>query len=374
MPAYRGRQFAWRFIDGRAVYVQYDLYAPPGAKAPTPPGVRNRRGEYGVEIIFSLAFLHYWIGLSIDNARMVMGYFTGLQLGKSQADSLLSQLAKDWNEDYDAIAELIAMQMIVYVDETGWKVGKRSCYTWAFKSASYVLFRCGVGRGKEQAQKILGEIFNGIGVSDDYAAYKDLFDTHQLCWAHLLRKAIKLVLQNPDDPVFAKFLEELYDIYCLAVRYRNDKRLGVGRAEKVKQLEAAIVKLCAYGDFPIEAEMEQAMATYVRLHHELVDNLDCLFVFVAHPEVEPTNNDSERVVRREAEIRNGGRTSKTQAGADRRSVIVTIFASLRTRIEQFTLRNVLVEIERWIADGISLFRRELAAARAAPLVPAPDSG
>ena len=118
---YRGRQFAWRFIDGRAVFVQYDLHAPPGAKTPTPPGVRNRRGEYGVEIILTLAFLHYWIGLSIDDARMVMGYFTGLQLGKSQVDSLLSQLAKDWNKDYDAIAELIAMRMIVRVDETGWK-------------------------------------------------------------------------------------------------------------------------------------------------------------------------------------------------------------------------------------------------------------
>jgi hypothetical protein len=62
-----------------------------------------------------------------------------------------------------------------------------------------------------------------------------------------------------------------------------------------------------------------------------------LFVFVEHPEVEPTNNCSERNVRREAEIRKGGRTSKTPAGAKRRGVIMTVLASLRTRFARFTL-------------------------------------
>jgi hypothetical protein len=34
-----------------------------------------------------------------------------------------------------------------------------------------------------------------------------------------------------------------------------------------------------------------------------------------------TNNRSERNLRREAEVRKGGRTSKTQSGAQRRSII-----------------------------------------------------
>lgn len=138
---YRGRQFVWRIVDGKAVYVQYNLYAPADASTlPMPPGVRNRRSEYAVEIIITLAFLHYWIGISIDKAREVIGYFTGLEISKSQANSLLNQLANDWNEDYEAVAQLIALQMIVYVDETGWKVGRQSRYTWAFSCATYVLF------------------------------------------------------------------------------------------------------------------------------------------------------------------------------------------------------------------------------------------
>jgi len=80
-----------------------------------------------------------------------------------------------------------------------------------------------------------------------------------------------------------------------------------------------------------------------------------------NPEVEPTNNRSERNVRREAEIRKGVRTSKTVRGAKRRGTIVTVLARLQTRISNFTLSNVLAEIERWLETGRSLFQEELQA-------------
>ena len=238
-------QFAWQIADGKAVYVAYNIYDLPDSKElPLPTGLRNSRSEYGIEIILTLAVLHYWIGVSLDNAREIMRFFTGLELQKSQADSLLSQLAADWDEQYDVIAELIALSMIVYIDETGWKVGKRSCYTWAFSTAMHVLFRCGVGRGKAEAEKVLGPFFAGIGVTDDYAAYKSLFSKHQLCWAHLIRKAIKLALMHPDNKQYATFLDELCHIYQRAVRYRKDGRLRAGRATKARELEEAIRWLC----------------------------------------------------------------------------------------------------------------------------------
>ena len=45
--------------------------------------------------------------------------------------------------------------------------------------------------------------------------------------------------------------------------------------------------------------------TFILLQRELADNVHCLFMFVEHPEVEPTNNRSECNARREAEIRKG---------------------------------------------------------------------
>jgi regulator of replication initiation timing len=180
-------QFAWRLIDGKAVYVRYLIYAPEGAEdLPPVPGVRSSRSEYGIEVLLSLAFLVYWKNNSIDDACEILRYFTGLDLSKGQADSLLNQLARDWESEYDTIARLIAVATILYVDETGWQLGKTHCYTWIFTTMNEVFYEFGVGRGKDVLERILGKHFAGTGISDDYAAYDSIFAEHQLCWAHPL--------------------------------------------------------------------------------------------------------------------------------------------------------------------------------------------
>ncbi len=374
----RREQFAWRIVEGRAVYIGYHIYDLPDSKElPLPPGLRTSRSEYGLEIILILAFLHYWIGVSPDHARAVLGFFTKLELSQSQADSLLNQLADDWDEQYDTIAELIALQMIVYIDETGWTVGAKACDTWVFSTTMHVLYRCGVSRTKTEATAVLGESFAGIGVTDDYAAYKSLFTRHQLCWAHLIRKAIKLALQHPDHPEYAAFLDALCETYHQALRHQRDGRLSVGRAEKAAELLARLRPLCPrHGERIVPGQTPAHAADFIRLQNELfirlqnelfirlqnelLDNPDCLFVFVEHPAVEATSNRSERNARREAEIRKGARTSKTAAGATRRGVILTVLSSLATRFPRFTLDNLLSEVTRWWESGRSRFQPELA--------------
>jgi hypothetical protein len=383
----RRTQYVWRLIEGKAVYVAYQLFATTdAASAPLPPGVRNSRSEFGIEIILILAFLHYWIGVSLDNAIQIMNFFTGLKLSKGQADSLMTQLANDWDEQYDTIAELIALQMIVYIDETGWKVGDKSCYTWVFSTSMHVLYRCGVTRKKTEAIAVLGENFEGIGVTDDYAAYKSMFSQHQLCWAHLIRKAIKLALKNPGEPEYADFLDGLCAIYDDAKQLRDEALIkdvakADADADAIQRLRDRVTELCTRREEviitakaaekagPSVIASAEAVSTFVLLQRELVDNLDCLFVFVEHPEVEPTNNRSERNVRREAEIRKGARTSKTPEGAKRRGTIVSVLASLQTRI-QFTLVNVLLEVGEWYQSGTSLFEKELRQHRAP--IPSPS--
>ncbi len=55
----------------------------------------------------------------------------------------------------------------------------------------------------------------------------------------------------------------------------------------------------------------------------------------------------------------GGRTSKSDHGAKRRSIIMTVLASLNTRFPKFTLDHLLFIVKRWINDGCSLFHLEL---------------
>jgi hypothetical protein len=367
----RREQFVWRLIDGKAVYVHYRIFdEPDSTDLPPVDGVRNGRCEYGLEILITLAYLVYWTGMSIDKACGILAFFTGLELSKSQADSLLSQLATDWQMEYDAIAELIASAAILYIDETGWKVGKRSCYTWIFSTLSTVLYKCGVGRGKVVLTDVLGEQFDGIGVTDDYSAYQSQFTEHQLCWAHFLRKAIALSLRNPENGQYKRFMKSLFAIYYDAVRLSHDRRLSAGRQAKVNQLQTRIRMICRrYGEILDDAAPADD-AKFVLLQNELVNHAEKLFVFVLHPEVEATNNRSERQARAEAMARKAARTSKTETGARRRGVIMSVLASLSKRMEHFTLGSVLAEINRWIETGQSIFQEELASLQASTTAPA----
>lgn len=367
----RREQFVWRLIEGKAQYIHYRIFdTPDSTELPPVDGVRHAKCEYGLEIIITLAYLVYWTGVSIDKACGILAFFTGLELSKSQADSLLWQLATDWKVEYDAIAELVAAAAIVYIDETGWKVGKRSCYTWIFSTLSTVLYKCGVGRGKVVLTGVLGEQFHGIGVTDDYSAYQSQFTEHQLCWAHFLRKAIALSLRNPDNREYARFLKLLFAVYYDAVRYSRDRRLSVGRSAKVQKLQSRIRRICRrYGEM-LDETASADESKFVLLQNELVDHLEKLFVFVLHPEVEATNNRSERQARTEAMARKATRTSKSAKGAERRGIIMSVLASLSKRLERFTLGKVLSEIEHWFETGRSVFREELAALQAAsPTVP-----
>ena len=72
--------------------------------------------------------------------------------------------------------------------------------------------------GRQRDARVLDEIlpreaFQGIGVSDDYAVYRNRFSKGQKCWAHLLRKAIKLMLSYPDNPRYREFFEELLAVF-----------------------------------------------------------------------------------------------------------------------------------------------------------------
>jgi hypothetical protein len=366
----RREQFVWRMIDGKAKYVHYRIFdQPDSSDLPPVDGVRNGKCEYGLEILVTLAYLVYWTGVSIDKARGILTFFTGLELSKSQADSLLSQLAADWRIEYDAIAELVTAAAILYIDETGWKVGKRSCYTWVFSTLSTVLFKCGVGRGKAVLTDLLGEQFDGIGVTDDYSAYQSQFTEHQLCWAHFLRKAIALSLRNPDNRQYKRFVKSLFAVYYDAVRFSRDRRLSAGRPAKVNKLQSRIRMICRrYGE-ELDDVAPADDAKFVRLQNELVDHIDKLFVFVLHPEVEATNNRSERQVRSEAMARKAARTSKTESGAKRRGVIMSVLASLSKRLEHFTLSSVLSEMNHWLETGQSVFREEAAKFQAATAAP-----
>jgi hypothetical protein len=368
----------WRLEDGKAVLIGYRIFAGPGGNEGRIAGV-TPRCEYGIEILVVLSFLVYVIGISLDKACAVLGFFCGLRLAKSQADALLRQLAKHWDAEFDMLCDLIAHAAVVYMDETGWKVGQENCSLWAFASELQRVFLFGCHKDAATLDEMLPpDVFNGTSVSDDAAVYRQRFAQAQKCWAHLLRKLIRLALLYPHKKRYQRFLDELLALYHDAKRAAADGRLGeAGRKLRVAELEGRLCDLCQPFLGETTPDMKPHERDFTNLVNELVRLMldEELFTFVLVEGVEPTNNASERILRNPALDRKAGRTNKTQAGAHRRSVIVSVLESLRANLPQFTLASVLEEATRWMREGISLFTQQWQklASSAAP-APALNSG
>jgi transposase len=354
----------WRLENGRAVLVGYRVFRASGKPEPRIPGV-TPRCEYGLEILVVLAFLVYIIGISLDKSCALLHFFCGLPLRKSQADALLRQLARHWEPEFETLCDLLVVAAVVYMDETGWKIGQQKCSLWVFASALLRVFLFGCPKDGPTLEKMLPQgIFQGVGVSDDAAVYRHRFTRAQKCWAHLLRKAIRLALLYPRKKSYQRFLDGLLALYYEAKQAAADGRLGPeGRKHRVAALEDRMCRLCGPYWKAATPGISAHERDFANLVNELMERMfdEELFTFVLDPQVEATNNLSERLQRSPAQDRDAGRTSKTETGAHRRSVITSVLESLRVNLPEFTLQSVVDEAMRWMRDGISLFQQQMQA-------------
>jgi len=352
----------WHIEDGRAVRVGYRIYRLPWQETPRIPGVLPRC-EYSVEIHVLLAYLVYVIGISIDKACQLLRFFCQLPLEPSQADAMLTQLGRQWGDEFDAICERIALAAVVYADETSWRVGRLKSSLWSFTSELHCVMLFGCSKDRQTLESILPpEVFEGVLVSDDAAVYQEGY-CGQKCWAHLIRKAVKLAILHPENTTYSRFLDDLLRLFRDAKRTAKDGRLSdKGRQQRVGRLEAQLCDIC-HPHWPnITPGLPEPQTTAEKDFRNLVNELlrlmvaEQLFVFVLDSQVEPTNNISERQLRNSALARKANRTSKTDTGAARQTHILSVMESLRRSLDVFTMNTVVDRVVSCMQRSISMFQ------------------
>ena len=356
----------WRLENGQAVLVAYHIYRS-GNQYGKIRGVVGR-SEFSREIFVAIAYLVFIMGLSFDKVCALMNFFQNLKLSKSQADALMNQLSREWESEFETLCTLLANSAVVHADETSWSINS----VWVFLSEHARVMFFGVNKNSETLQKILDpETFAGIVNSDDAAVYAN-FTNSQKCWAHLLRKAIKLTLLELDNQKYRQLTDRLLEIYQEACRVKRDRRFGMeGRKRKVAELDDAILDLCGPVWFAELPPLEGSANDYRLLANEVFRLMlqQQLFTFVTADDVEQpngktikvsgTNNEAERTLRNPTGARDTGRTSKTKRGTRRRTITQSVLESLRVYLPEFTLSSVITEINRWQDCGMSCFTQLL---------------
>lgn len=343
----------WRLENGRAVLVAYHIYRAGNQYGRIP--FTLGRSEFGLEFVIAIGHMVYVMGISFDKVCALLKFFQGLSISKCQANALMNQLARAWEAEFETLCTLLAHAAVVHADETSWSINS----VWAFLSDQVSVCLFGVPKSAATLAAVLDkETFLGVLVSDDAAVYQN-FSKAQKCWAHLLRKAIKLTLQDPENEQYREFADALLSLYRKACRIKQDKRYTAAtRERKVAELDDELLELCTarwLDETPTPDEVENGYRCLVNELMRLMLAQE-LFTFVTEADVEATNNEAERELRPMSQTRDTGRTNKKKSGCRRQSILYSVLASLRKQLREYTLGTVVSEVQRWWSRGRSCFR------------------
>lgn len=247
-----------------------------------------------------------------------------------RAEQRLADLARP---TYELLIEALRQSHVVHADETGWRVGRLSAWLWVFssKQATVYLIRTGAGaRGHNVPADILGPDFDGYLVVDGLKSYDVLEVAKGRCNGHLLRRCKKLRATVPSRE--QSHIEALSDLLKEAIRLaaQREEHTPEGYAQRAQGIEDRL-------DDWLEANVTRrnVSADLDRLDAHVRAHRGEWLCFLHDPEVPPTNNHAEQMLRPAVITRKVGGCNKNLLGAVVHSILSSIMVSCHRQGKRF---------------------------------------
>jgi len=287
----------------------------------------------GPVVLTMAAEMKHRLGVSYRKICDFLGTYCHLKVCPAAFIRAEQRLAKLARPTYDLLIEALRQSHVVHADETGWRVGRLSAWLWVFssKQATVYVIRTGEGaRGHTVPEDILGPDFDGYLVVDGLKTYDVLEVAKGRCNGHLLRRCKKLrdtVPTREQSPIEA-LSDLLKGAIDLAAR-REDHPVEV-YAQRVRSIEDRL-------DDWLDANLDRRhlSADLERLDSHVRAHRGEWLCFLHDPEVPPTNNHAEQMLRPAVITRKVGGCNKNLLGALVHSILSSIMVSCHRQGKRF---------------------------------------
>ena len=271
------------------------------------------------------ADLKHRLGASYAKVSEALNDAFGLRVTRSgwcQADQ---RLAKTARPVYQELLEVIRQCSVVHADETGWRIGTLSAWLWVFTNQEASVYAIRDNRSSDVVIDILGQEFKGILVSDCFVAYdeKRLADwLKQKCVGHLLRDLHEM--QESKSGRAVRFAQELTAVLQAALALKAEKP-GLEAAAFSQQAQALEDRL----DTLIAPQRRLKDADNARFAKRLRKHRPHLLRFLYVGELDPTNNQAERMLRPAVISRKTNGCNRTLSGAETHAILSSVLVTCR---------------------------------------------
>jgi transposase len=240
------------------------------------------RPGYGPRLSALIAEMSGTQGNSRETVQGFCKSVLGFSISTGAIQNVIDRSSDAIKPYYEAIGDVAQNAGTNHVDETSWFQTGKLKWLWVMANTAVSYFMIHPHRSKEAFLALIGN-WKGILVSDDYGLYRSWVHKRQTCLAHLIRRA---------------------------------KGLCEMRTESVQEFGQSVLKelrlLCHWAKAPPSEKQwtdfysrfilllflfENADDEAGKMARRLLDEMECLWLFLEEEGVEPTNNFGERALR-----------------------------------------------------------------------------
>jgi transposase len=279
----------------------------------------------GLRVVVLSAWLHYLLGTTLAQIIDVFNFHLHFKLtagGLVQMWRRLREILFAWYLEIQAQALDSA---VLHADETGWRVEGKTHWLWCFTTKDLTYYMIDRSRGSPALKKFFTKEFDGVLVTDFWAAYNAVVCARkQKCLPHLLRDLKRTQHYHKPGGDWSAFSKQLKRLIRDSLRL--SKRCGELPAERFasrrRRLERRLHELLAQ---PWEDRHARRLVKRLRRHASEV------FTFLDHPEVPSDNNHGERQIRPAVIVRKNSYANGSTDGAETQAVLMSVFRTLKQR-------------------------------------------
>ena len=267
--------------------------------------------------------------LPLRQIQLYLATLHGLQVSEGGLVDLLRRVAQVSAPAVAALQAQAQASPVLHADETGWREDGQHGYIWVLTTPGpepVCYFERDPSRSHAVLDRLLGERFTGVLVSDFYAAYNSYAGKHQRCWAHLLRDLHDLKEQHPTQAAVCAWARAIRRLYTRAQGFvhATDPPTPAQRQHYYDRLVAISHRL---GLRYAQATGHPCKALAKRLlRHEAE-----LFQFVLVPGLSADNNLAERRIRPLAVARKISGGTRSPEGSATQMRLASLFATWQAR-------------------------------------------
>jgi transposase len=300
----------------KTFYVLPKQYCPRCRRAfqPHPAGVLPK-SLFGNQLVATAATMHYLHGVPMGRICEQVAVDLGALI------KIFHRVAKLFSSIPIRLIEQYRQAPVKHADETGWPNDGHQGYVWLFATIKISIFLFRETRSSSVPREVFGkDPLPGTLVVDRYHAYNKAPCLLQYCYAHLLRNVEDMEKEFPENQEVRNFVNILAALLASAMNLRSLPIPDAQFYKRAKKVKSQILKAVQ------GAAQHLAIRRIQEIFHE---NEQRLYRWADDRQIPADNNLAERDLRPSVIARKVSFGSQSKAGADTRSILMTVLHTLK---------------------------------------------